>query len=96
MSAEGKKQQPGSGSETPLEAVAVPCESSNRGVPIYQPSGAEIHTAMRGAPVRGSEAICRRCSRPFVRPVHAHDAMAQYYQCQSCNTIRVEDFCAVM
>lgn len=35
--------------------------------------------------------ICRKCRRPFQRPVGVHDGQAQYYRCEDCNKTRLLD-----
>jgi hypothetical protein len=33
------------------------------------------------------EAICRGCGRPFIRAPGVHEAQAQYFRCDECNSI---------
>lgn len=43
----------------------------------------------------GGVGICRRCGLQFNRPPNAHSSCAQYYRCDNCARLHVEDFCSI-
>lgn len=39
--------------------------------------------------------ICRRCGQHFNRPPNAHSSCAQYYRCDNCARLHIEDICSI-
>jgi hypothetical protein len=68
--------------------------NSNLFLAITQDQYRNINNGNRSN-VMSSEAICRSCGRPFVRPQNCHDASAQFYRCENCNVLKLSDFCII-
>jgi hypothetical protein len=39
--------------------------------------------------------VCRSCRRPFTRHPTANSSTAQYYRCQDCCKVKLENFCCI-
>ena len=51
--------------------------------------------AQHGEVARNNTGTCRRCGVTFTRPYDAHDSSAQFYRCERCARVHLEDFCIV-
>ena len=75
------------GKDEPIFVTAIAVTDTN---PPYQSqaSSAQASHAYPTVTVEASrEAICRGCGRPFIREPGVHEAQAQYFRCEDCNSL---------
>lgn len=91
MTGQGNNYQSNHATGIP-EAIPVQQQQTQARV-VYAQAATSVSASTPLEPrVVGSEAICRSCHRPFVRPQGCHDAQAQFYRCSTCITPKLQDF----
>ena len=85
-----------------VEAVPVPAVSSaNYGQQQYPPQYPPQYSsqyppqAISGQGVFADVGVCRRCGQQFQRDPRVNESSAQFYRCQRCAQLHLEDFCLI-